>query len=248
MKATSPTDWIGSLAVDKDGNQLGEIRSILNDDETQKPEWAVVSTGFLGADKPVPLAGARPEGDKVWANVTKDQVKSAPDVQDVTHLTPDEEVSLFDHYGVPYGGDTVTSTGDPTASGKGQSTGRMPLHEEELTAKKQSVQRGEARIGKEVVTEQKQIDVPVMHEEPYIERQPVAKRPAESEIGQGEIKVPIMAEQASAEKRPVVKEEVRLGKRPVEETQQVSETVRREEPTLEGGPISEAISEPDTEP
>ena len=138
MKATSPTDWIGSLAVDKDGNQLGEIRSILNDDETQKPEWAVVSTGFLGADKPVPLAGARPEGDKVWANVTKDQVKSAPDVQDVTHLTPDEEVSLFDHYGVPYGGDTVTSTGDPTASGKGQSTGRMPLHEEELTAKKQN--------------------------------------------------------------------------------------------------------------
>jgi len=54
-----------------------------------------------------------------------------------------------------------------------------------------------------------------MHEEAYIERQPVAERPAESEIGQGEVKVPSMAEQASAEKRSGVKEEVRLWKRQV---------------------------------
>ena len=243
MKAAE--QWIGYHAVTNDGKELGEIRGVLNDDETGKPEWALVSVGFLGGEKPVPLAGAQQQDDQVRVNVSKDQVKSAPSVGDTNHLTPEEEETLFNHYGVPYGGDTVTSMGGPnqnTQGQQGQGYGeRMPLHEEELVAKKQTVQRGEARVGKQVVTEQKQVEVPVTHEEPYIERQPVAKRPAESEIGQGEIKVPVMAEQATADKRTVVKEEVKVGKRPVTETQQVSDTVRREEPSIEG----QTITEPD---
>lgn len=246
MKAETATEWIDSLVLDKDGSELGRISRVLVDDQTQKAEWAMVGMGFLGGERPVPLAGAKIDGDKIIANVTKDQVKSAPDVRAADRLSEDEETALFDHYGIPYGGETVTSKGaaPSLSTTTGQSGDRVPLQEEELTAKKQTVQRGEARVGKEVVTEQKQMDVPVSHEEPYIERQPVEKRPAESEIGQGEVRVPLMAEQASAEKRPVVKEEVKVGKRPVEETQQVSETVRREEPTVEGAPISEPGREP----
>lgn len=239
MQATE--QWVGYQAVSNDGKQLGEIRGILNDDETGKPEWALVSVGFLGSEKPVPLAGASQQDDHVVVNVSKDQVKSAPTVGDTRHLTPEEEETLFKHYGVPYGGDTVTSEGGPAQMAEGGKTygERMPLHEEELVAKKQTVQRGEAKVGKQVVTEQKQIDVPVTREEPYIERQPVSKRPAESEIGQGEIKVPVMAEQAAADKRSVVKEEVKVGKRPVQETQEISETARREEPAIEGQTITE---------
>jgi uncharacterized protein (TIGR02271 family) len=234
MKEQAATKWLGYRAVDRNGSDLGEIRSILVDDETGKPEWALVSNGFLGKEKPVPLANAREEGDSLWFTVSKEQVKSAPEFSGADHLSEEEEASLFDHYGVPYGGDTVTSqTGGPAGAGTTSATDRMPLHEEELTAKKQRVQRGEARVGKEVISEQKQIDVPVMHEEPYIERQPVARRPAESEIGEGEVRVPVMAEEATAEKRAVVKEEVKVGKRPVEETQQITDTVRREEPRLQ---------------
>jgi len=236
MKAEQATEWIGLSAVDKEGKQLGQINKILSDDETQKPEWAVVTSGWLGKEKPVPLAGARLEGNRVVTNISKDQVASAPDVKHTNSLTPDEEAALFQHYGIAYGGETVTAESGGPISGTKQSTERMPLHEEQLTAKKQTVQTGEARIGKEVVTEQKQIDVPVTHEEAYIERRPVEKRPAESEIGQGEVRVPLMAEQASADKRTVVTEEVKVGKRPVQETQQISETVRREEPRLEGEP------------
>ena len=43
------------------------------------------------------------------------------------------------------------------------------------------------------------------------------------------IEVPVREEQVDVEKRPVVYEEVGVGKRTTEETQQVSDTVRREE-------------------
>jgi uncharacterized protein (TIGR02271 family) len=111
---------------------------------------------------------------------------------------------------------------------------RVRLREEELRAQKQPVETGEVRLRKDVVTEQKSIDVPVTHEEVYIERRPGSGQPAEQPIGEGEtIRVPVREEQVTVEKQPVVREEVELGKRPVQETKQVSDTVRREEAHLE---------------
>ena len=73
-------------------------------------------------------------------------------------------------------------------------------------------------------------------EEVTIERQSVARRPAEGSIGEGEgsIRVPVHEEQVLVEKRPVVKEEIKVGKQQVQETKQVSGTVRREEARIEG--------------
>ena len=45
--------------------------------------------------------------------------------------------------------------------------------------------------------------------------------------------MPVREERVEVEKRPVVYEEVGLGKRATEETQQVSDTVRREELRME---------------
>jgi uncharacterized protein (TIGR02271 family) len=240
MQANAAQQWIGYPVIDRDGKDLGEVTKILVDDETGKPEWAVISMGILGGEKPVPIANASTRGEQLQANVTKDQVKKAPGVAHSDHLTPEEEIALFDHYGVPYGGDTVTSMdGARTTSGQAANGDRISLHEEELVAKKQTVQQGEARVGKQVVTQERQIEVPVTHEEAYIERTPVRARPAEGQIGEGELRVPLMAEQATADKRTVVKEEVKLGKRPVQETQQVSDTIRREEPTIQGGTLTD---------
>lgn len=113
---------------------------------------------------------------------------------------------------------------------------KMELKAEELVAKKETVETGKVRIGKEVVTEQKAMDVPVTREEPYIERHPVEEREAKGEIGEGEITVPVREERAYAEKKPYVKEEVSIGKRRVEETQKVKGEVSREEPRLESDP------------
>jgi len=111
---------------------------------------------------------------------------------------------------------------------------RVQLREEELLARKQAVQTGEVGIRKEVVTEQQTINVPTTREEVVIERRPASGQPSDTPIGEGETyRIPVREEQVTVEKQPVVREEVSLGKRQVQETQQVSDTVKREEARIE---------------
>jgi uncharacterized protein (TIGR02271 family) len=121
----------------------------------------------------------------------------------------------------------------PTSSDTSGKT--LELREEELQARKQPVETGRVRVGKEVVEEQQTLDVPVTREEVTIERQPVARRPAERSIGEQDetIRVPVREEQVSVDKRAVVTEEVKVGKQQVQESKQVSGTVRREEARFE---------------
>ena len=112
---------------------------------------------------------------------------------------------------------------------------RLELKEEELRARKQVVETGEVGVRKEIVTETQTLAVPVTHEEVVIERHPVAgERPVSGDIGEGEeIRVPVMEERVTVEKQPVVTEEVVVGRRQVQETERVSDTVRREEARVE---------------
>jgi uncharacterized protein (TIGR02271 family) len=110
----------------------------------------------------------------------------------------------------------------------------VQLREEQLRASKQPVETGEVRLHKEVVSEQKNLNVPASHEEIVIERHPVADQAADAPIGNEEtINVPVMKEQVTVEKQPVVREEIGLGKRQVQETQQVTDTVKKEEVEIE---------------
>lgn len=112
----------------------------------------------------------------------------------------------------------------------------MELREEVLHPRKESVQTGQVSVGKDVVTEQRTLDVPVSREEVYVERHAVERHTADQPIdGRAErtIDVPVREEQLTVEKRPVVYEEVGIGKRQVTDTQHVSETVQREEARIE---------------
>jgi uncharacterized protein (TIGR02271 family) len=111
---------------------------------------------------------------------------------------------------------------------------RLELVEEELDVNTRQVQAGEVRVRKEVHTEQRNIEVPVTREEVVIERHPVSSREATGrEIGEDEVRIPLMEEEVDVQKRAVVREEISVGKRPVEETRTVSDTVRREEARVE---------------
>jgi uncharacterized protein (TIGR02271 family) len=113
---------------------------------------------------------------------------------------------------------------------------RLQLRDEELEVRKQPVQAGEVRIRKEVVTEQRTIDVPVTREEVVIERHQVADgTPAVAGAGadQDEVRIPVMEEQVKVEKRPVVREEISVGKREVEDVRHVEGTVSHEEARIE---------------
>jgi uncharacterized protein (TIGR02271 family) len=120
--------------------------------------------------------------------------------------------------------------------------GRIQLREEEVDIRKERVEAGEVRLRKEVITEQRQIDVPVTREEVVVERRPVSGAEAEAgEIAEEgeEIRVPLTEERVRVEKRPVVKEEVSIGKQKIQDTQHVSESVRHEEARLENQGVSD---------
>ncbi len=126
----------------------------------------------------------------------------------------------------------ATGTQQPIATAEDEQ--RIKLREEEMRIRKQSVEAGEARLHKDVVIEQKSVDVPVTHEEVYIERRPGSGLPSDQPIGEGETyRIPVREEQVTVEKQPVEREEVSFGKRPVQETQRVTDTVQREEARIE---------------
>jgi uncharacterized protein (TIGR02271 family) len=128
-----------------------------------------------------------------------------------------------------------TATGSAAVSSGIEDTERLELREEQLDVDTRPVQAGEVRLRKEVHTEQRNIEVPVTREEVVIERHPVAGREASGEIREGEeeIRIPLMEEEVDVDKRAVVREEVSVGKRKVQETKTVSDTVRREEARID---------------
>jgi len=111
----------------------------------------------------------------------------------------------------------------------------VELREEELRVEKERVQAGEVRLRKEVIAEERTVEVPVTREEVVIERRPAAGgREAGGTINEGEeIRIPLMEEEVRVEKTPVVREEVSLRKQQVQDTERVSETLRREEARID---------------
>lgn len=131
--------------------------------------------------------------------------------------------------------DEMTTHGTGHQVSDSGSTETMHLREEELRARKDTVETGRVSIGKEVVSEQRSMDVPVSRDEVLIERHPVDRAPSDEPIGEGAgtMNVPVYEEQVDVQKRPVVYEEVGIGKRAVQDTQHVSAEVRREEARIE---------------
>ena len=110
---------------------------------------------------------------------------------------------------------------------------RVQRTEEEVAAGTRERDAGSMRVRKRVRTDREQIEVPTRHEEVSVERVPVEGEASEAEIGEEEVSVPVTEEEVVVSKRPVAKEEVRVRKDVVEDTEVVEEDVRREEVDVE---------------
>jgi uncharacterized protein (TIGR02271 family) len=110
---------------------------------------------------------------------------------------------------------------------------RVQRTEEELAAGTREREAGLLKVRKRVRTDREHIEVPTRHEEVSVERVPVEGDASEAEIGDDEVVVPVTEEEVVVGKRPVVKEEVRIRKDVVEDTEVVEEDVRREEIDVE---------------
>jgi uncharacterized protein (TIGR02271 family) len=107
---------------------------------------------------------------------------------------------------------------------------RVPVHEEELTATKRPVERGQVEIEKDVVAEERTLDVPVTEERARVTRRTVDQEgAAPGAFQEGTIAVPLRGEEVDVAKRVRVAEEVDVEKEAVQQTKRVDDTVRREE-------------------
>jgi uncharacterized protein (TIGR02271 family) len=110
---------------------------------------------------------------------------------------------------------------------------RVQRSEEELRAGTREREAGAMKVRKRVRTDREQIEVPTKHEEVTVERVPVEGEATEAQIGEDEVSVPVTEEEVVVDKRAVAKEEIRLRKDVVEDTETVEEDVRREEVEIE---------------
>jgi uncharacterized protein (TIGR02271 family) len=115
----------------------------------------------------------------------------------------------------------------------------MTRSEEELNVGKTQRETGRARLRKYVVTDEVQTTVPVQREEVRVEREPITDANIDNAtdgpaISEEEHEVTLHAEEPVVDKRAVPKERVRLDKDTVEEEQQVSDTVAKEQIEVDG--------------
>ncbi|QHJ70358.1 YsnF/AvaK domain-containing protein [Planococcus halotolerans] len=129
-------------------------------------------------------------------------------------------------------------TDNDTTLGRGHTDEeKLRLHEERLHVDKEQVKTGEVNVDKHVVEEERSVDVPVEREEVYVERRPVDEKSTDArDTGFNEndnINIPVSEERVNVSKNDVVSEEIVVGKRKVEDTETVRDTVRREEADID---------------
>ena len=107
---------------------------------------------------------------------------------------------------------------------------KLLLRKEELDIAKSRVQKGEVEFGKEIIEEQKSVDVPVTREEIVIERKSLNNEASDSPITDEEtIRIPVSEEIVNVDKHTVVTGEISAHKRDIEDTRHIDETLKREE-------------------
>jgi sporulation protein YlmC with PRC-barrel domain len=95
-----PRSLIGRRAVDRSGMKIGTVDEVYLDDATGEPEWAAVRTGLFSRDAFIPLGPSELVGDQLAVPFDKALVKDAPDFGVGRHLSPEQELQLYHHYGI----------------------------------------------------------------------------------------------------------------------------------------------------
>ena len=97
-------EWHGKMLVDRDGERIGKLQDVYVDVENDEPQFATVKEGFIGRHLTfVPLGGIKVGPDELQVPVTREQVKSAPNIDlHGEELSQADESALYHHYGLNY--------------------------------------------------------------------------------------------------------------------------------------------------
>jgi uncharacterized protein (TIGR02271 family) len=231
----------GDDVYGSDGDKVGTVAAV-------HPGYIVVEKGwFFPTDYYIPFEAVNTvDAGQVYLNVTRDAAlhsgwDTVPDVAlvgDETGTLVDDSLLIEDR---EYVGDRVTAT-----EVADQDEIRIPVMEEELTATVRSVEAGAVRIEKDVVAEERVLEVPVTEEQVRVERRVVDRPVAAADVNAFQetvIEVPVTREEVELQKRARVAEEVVVTKEAVQRTEQVRGTVRREEVIVDEDAVIDEVGE-----
>ncbi len=97
-------EWHGKMLIDRDGERIGKLQDVYVDVENDEPQFATVKEGFIGRHLTfVPLGGIQVGPDDLQVSVTKDQIRSAPNIeQHGDELSQADESALYHHFELNY--------------------------------------------------------------------------------------------------------------------------------------------------
>ena len=98
------TEWHGRVLVDRNGEKIGKLQDVYVDVETDEPQFGTVKEGFIDRHLTfVPLGGLQIGPEDLQVTVTKDQVRSAPDIElHGEELSQADESALYHHFEMNY--------------------------------------------------------------------------------------------------------------------------------------------------
>ena len=226
-------DPTGKTAYGVNEEKIGKIEGALVEDTTGRIRYLIVDAGgwFSSKEVLVPAGLARIVGDDVFFDsLTKSQV---------------EAMEVYDHdyqysYKEQYERDRQSFVADSIpeaermeiADHNYDAPNTLELLEERLTVNKDRIVAGLVKVGKHVVTEERNVNIDLEEEHANIERTNV-NRPTERRIGDIDgnqtIEVELEAERARVSKETYVTEEVNVGKSTERHTETIVDTIQREE-------------------
>jgi sporulation protein YlmC with PRC-barrel domain len=124
--------WQGNKVMDRSGNSVGKIGDVYFDEQTGRPEWALVHTGLFGMRHNfVPLNGSQKiDNDTVRVTYDEAKIKKAPSMDVADQLSQQQERQLYEYYGMDWGQAQTQTTsaegmqqgGTPGQQGQGTTT------------------------------------------------------------------------------------------------------------------------------
>jgi uncharacterized protein (TIGR02271 family) len=204
---------VGDDVYGSDGDKVGTVADV-------QAGYIVVEKGFFfPTDYYIPMSAIASANDgQVYLNVARDAALNSG-----WNVVPDMQAT--------------TMTSEATATATGEEEIRIPVMEEELTATVRQQEAGAVRIEKDVISEERTLEMPVTEERVHVERRVVHRAATGADAGAFEetvIDVPLRSETVDIQKQARVTGEVVLSKEAVQRTERVTDTVRREEVHIDG--------------
>jgi uncharacterized protein (TIGR02271 family) len=232
---------VGDEVFGSDGGKVGEVAIVY-------PAYIVVEKGFFfPTDYSIPYSAiASSGGRQIFLNVTKDEALNSG-----WNVAPADLEAATTTATIASDDDVLTRTGVRTgdAIATGAEELRIPVIEEELTATVRPVEAGAVRIAKDVVSEDRVLDVPVTEERLRVERRIVDRAATDADAALFEetlVEVPLRTEAVDVQKEARVKEEIVISKEAVQRTERVADTVRREEVRVDDATVTDPTLIEDT--